>query len=338
MSKAVVAIDAMGGDFGPSVTVPGALLVASKSPNLHLILVGDEQVISNQLARFPRADRARIEIQHASEVVTMEDKIAVALRVKKDSSMRVSANMVKAGRAQAFVSAGNTGALMAVSRFVLKTHKGIDRPAILTALPTMTGHIQVLDLGANVDCSAVNLLEFAQMGSILAKAVDGKPSPKVALLNIGEEEIKGNEQIKGAAELIKQHPEINYTGFIEGDGIFRGEADVVVCDGFVGNIMLKTTEGVAKMIGQIIKDQIASNWYTKFAAALAFPIWKGVKRETDPGRFNGASLVGLKGIVIKSHGSADVNSFASAVALAAEEVEKDIPALIEQQFNPLSDM
>ena len=327
-----LAVDVMGGDFGASVTVPAALKIAAIAPDVCFMLVGDEAAILPFLEKIPDALRKRISIVHTSEFVTMDDKISVALRQKKRSSMRLAAEAVRDGQAQACISAGNTGALMAVSRFVLKTHPAIDRPAIMTALPTQRGHVHMLDLGANVDSEPAHLLQFARMGSLVAGALDGHASPRVALLNIGEEEIKGNDLIKQTHELLRNSG-LNYIGYIEGDGIFRGEAEVVVCDGFVGNIALKSSEGVAKMIAVMIKVQIKRNWLTKIVGALAYPIWRGLKSQMDPSRYNGASLVGLNGIVIKSHGGADISSFAHALEVAMLEVRKDIPGLISRRFS-----
>lgn len=331
MTGIAVAVDAMGGDFGPRVTVPASLVVLRENTSLRLTFVGDESLLSPFLAGISLGERARVQILHTTEVVTMDDKVAVALRQKKQSSMRLAINLVQAKTVDACVSAGNTGALMAVSRFVLKTHADIDRPAILATLPTMIGHVHMLDLGANVDSEPRHLLQFAQMGSIIAEVLDGIERPRVGLLNIGEEEIKGNEQIKQTDELLKAS-DLNYIGYVEGDGIFKGHADVVVCDGFVGNIALKTTEGVAKMMAGMIKAEINRNWLTKIAGLLAFPLWKGLKHNMDPGRYNGASLVGLTGIVVKSHGSADIASFAQAVRVAVKEVEKNVPALIHARL------
>ena len=329
--RITLAVDVMGGDHGPAVTVPASLQVLAESPDLQLFLVGDESLIQPLLAKASPALRARLHISHTAEFVTMDDKVATALRVKKQSSMRLAVNAVRDGAAQACVSAGNTGALMAVSRFVLKTHPGIDRPAIMTALPTLTGHVHMLDLGANVDSSPHDLLQFAQMGALVAEALDGHARPRVGLLNIGEEEIKGNDLIKQTNELLRAS-DLNYIGYVEGDGIFRGEAEVVVCDGFVGNIALKSSEGVAKMMSAKIKAQINRNLLTKFLGALAWPIWQGLRHELDPGRHNGASLVGLTGIVIKSHGSADASAFAHALRVAILEVEKGVPALLAGRF------
>jgi len=331
--RITLAVDVMGGDHGPAVTVPASLQVLAESPDLQLFLVGDESLIQPLLAKASPALRARLQIVHTTEFVTMDDKVATALRIKKQSSMRLAVNTVRDGEAQACVSAGNTGALMAVSRFVLKTHAGIDRPAIMTALPTATGHVHMLDLGANVDSGPEHLLQFAQMGSLVAEALDGHERPRVGLLNIGEEEIKGNDLIKQTNELLRASG-LNYIGYVEGDGIFRGEAEVVVCDGFVGNIALKSSEGVAKMMAAKIREQIDRSLLTRLVGALAWPIWKGLRREMDPGRYNGASLVGLTGIVIKSHGSADAASFAHALRVAITEVEKDVPGLIARRLSP----
>ena len=262
----------------------------------------------------------------------MDEKPSVAMRNKKDSSMRVSINLVKEKVADASVSAGNTGALMAISRFVLKTPVGIDRPAIVFNIPSMTGHCHLLDLGANVDCSAEQLYQFGLMGSILSKAVDGISAPRVGLLNIGTEEIKGGDVIKGAADLLRADPQINYIGFVEADGIFEGEADVVACDGFAGNVALKACEGTARMFAQFIREGINQNLLTKLSGLTFLPVLSGLKKKLDPGEYNGGTMIGLRGVVIKSHGSADRASFATAIRLAALEVEKNIPHLIEDGF------
>ena len=322
-----LAVDAMGGDFGPCVTVPAALSILRENPRLIVILVGQEALIQPYLKDLNPQLASRVNIVHTDEMVTMDDKVAVALRNKRHSSMRLAINLVHEKKAQACVSAGNTGALMAISRFVLKTHTSIDRPAIMTALPTQKGHCHMLDLGANVDSEAHHLVQFAHMGSVVAQALEGIERPTVALLNIGEEEIKGNDLIKQAHQLLKASS-LNYIGYVEGDGIFKGEADVVVCDGFVGNIALKTTEGVAKMMASFIKEEIQRNWLTKITGVIAYPIWKGLKKRMDPGSYNGASLVGLTGIVVKSHGSADIASFAQAIRVAMKETEQDVPSLI----------
>lgn len=321
-----IALDAMGGDFGAQVIVPAAFEALSRHDELHLILVGDETILKSHAKDHPR-----LSIRHASQQVEMNESPSKAVRFKKDSSMRVAIDLVKNGDAQACVSAGNTGALMATAKFVLKTLPHIDRPAICTVLPTMIGHTHVLDLGANVDSSAEHLMQFAVMGSVLSMAVDNNPAPKVGLLNIGEEEMKGNEQVKEAARLLSQ-TSVNYIGFVEGDDIYKGKADVVVCDGFVGNIALKTSEGVAKMITQFLKEEFSKNWLTKLSALIAMPVMKNLRKRIDPRRYNGASLLGLQGIVIKSHGGADVLAFRYAIEEAIVEVQKNVPSKISDQL------
>ena len=272
-----ISLDAMGGDIGPQVTVSAALHIVKRHQDLNLILVGDKDKLEQTVQELGGAVNERLSIVHASQVVTMDELPSQALRGKKDSSMRIAINLVKEGIADACVSAGNTGALMATARFVLKTLPGIDRPAICTILPTMKGHTHVLDLGANVDSSAEHLLEFGVMGSVLTIAVDNIAKPTVGLLNIGEEEIKGNERVKEAARLFQQS-NLNYIGYIEGDGIYLNPADVVVCDGFVGNVMLKTTEGVAKMFAAQLKNEFKRNTFTKLAALLSLPVLKNFRK------------------------------------------------------------
>jgi glycerol-3-phosphate acyltransferase PlsX len=327
-----IAIDAMGGDFGPPVTVPAALAVLGQYPHLHLILVGAEAVLQQAL-QSQSYDRKRLNVLHASQQVAMDEPPSHALRGKKDSSMRVAINQVKDGAAQACVSAGNTGALMATARFVLKTLPGIDRPAIISTFPTINPNknLRMLDLGANVDSSPENLLQFAVMGSVLASALENIANPKVYLLNIGEEEIKGNEQVKQAAALLSINKSINYMGFIEGDALQSGEADVVVCDGFVGNVTLKTTEGVARFIAKIMKEAFQRNLYTKMLGMLVKPILKSFSKRIDPARYNGACFIGLKGVVIKSHGSANVKAFSRAIEEAMINAEKNVPERIRHE-------
>lgn len=326
-----IALDAMGGDHGPHVVVPAALSVLRTEPDLNLILVGDQEVLAKEIGLHKPDVGSRLSVQHASQVVEMDERPSSALRGKKDSSMRVAINLVKSGEAKACVSAGNTGALMATSRFVLKTLPGIDRPAIISTLPTSKGHTHMLDLGANVDSSSDVLFQFAVMGSVLAQAVDGISNPTVGLLNIGEEEIKGNEVVKEAARLLAAS-DINYYGYVEGDDIFKSTVDVVVCDGFVGNIALKTTEGVATMISHFLKQEFKRNVFTKLSAMIALPVLNALKKRIDPRRYNGASLVGLQGIVIKSHGGADAFSFANAIKEAITEVHNAVPEKIAQQL------
>lgn len=324
-----IALDAMGGDHGPSVVVPAALQVLSETPHLHIVLVGDEEVLKAELASRNSQTSAQLSIHHASQQVAMDEKPSVALRTKKDSSMRVAINLVKDGQAQACVSAGNTGALMATARFVLKMLPGVDRPAIISTLPNIKGVTHMLDLGANVDTSAENLFEFAVMGSVLTSAVENIDAPTIGLLNIGEEEVKGNERVKEAARILAES-DLNYVGFVEGDDIFKGTVDVVVCDGFVGNISLKTTEGVAKMISHFLREEFKRNLFTKLAAMVAMPVLNALKRRIDPRRYNGASFVGLQGIVIKSHGGADELAYASAIREAIVEVNKNVPERISK--------
>jgi glycerol-3-phosphate acyltransferase PlsX len=324
----------MGGDHGPDVVIPAALSALKKHPNAKFVLVGDKDTLSFHLQKHGVAEDPRLQIHHASQKVEMDELPSQALRGKKDSSMRVAINLVKEGAASACVSAGNTGALMATARFVLKTLPGIERPAIVTALPTMAGHTYVLDLGANVDSSAAHLVQFAVMGSVLAELVDGKPNPTVGLLNIGSEEIKGNERVKEASRLLEQ-TDLNYQGYVEGDGLYHGEVDVLVCDGFVGNVALKASEGVAHMIRHYLRESFTRNWLTKLAGLIASPVLKHFRRELDPRAYNGANLIGLQGIVIKSHGGADAFAFANAIDIAIVEAEKDVPRNISKHLEVL---
>jgi len=326
-----IALDAMGGDFGPQVTVPAAINALRHHPDVHLVLVGLQEEIERELSRHGRPPDHRLAIQHASEVVGMDEPPADALRKKKDSSMRVAINQVKLGTAQAAVSAGNTGALMATARFVLKTLPGIDRPAIITALPTLHGHVHVLDLGANVDSSPEQLLQFAMMGSLLVGAVEHKQAPRVGLLNVGTEDIKGSETVKKTDELLRASG-LNYTGYVEGDEIYTGHSDVIVCDGFVGNVALKTSEGLARMISQFMKEEFKRNPFAMLAGLVALPVLRAFRKRVDPRRYNGASLVGLNGIVIKSHGGTDKLGFETAIRVAIEEVKNRVPQLIGQKL------
>jgi glycerol-3-phosphate acyltransferase PlsX len=336
LTNTTIAIDAMGGDHGPSVTVPAAVEVLAKYPHLHLILVGDASALEKILGTHTY-DTQRLIVKHASQQVEMDEPPTQALRNKKDSSMRVALNLVKEEQAQACVSAGNTGALMATARFVLKTLPSIDRPAIVSTFPTLNGEkkLRILDLGANVDSTVENLFQFAVMGSVLSSAIDNIENPKVCLLNIGEEEIKGNELVKQTAQLLTKTPYINYAGYIEGDEIFTGEADVVVCDGFVGNVALKASEGVAIFIQKLIKRAFLQNIFTRFAGLLAMPILRIVIKRADPARYNGATLIGLQGIVVKSHGRANSSAFAHAIEEAVLEVEKNIPQRIRHEVERL---
>ena len=329
-----IALDAMGGDHGPAITVPGALAALRSQPDLNLVLAGQRAVLEKELARHHGTEDARLRIQHASEVVGMDEPPAQALRGNNDSSMRVAINLVKSGEAQAVVSAGNTGALMATARFVFKTLPGIDRPAIITALPTIHGHVHVLDLGANVDSTPEQLLQFGIMGTLLVGAVEHRERPSVALLNVGTEAIKGNEVVKLADELFRASA-LNYHGYVEGDEIYTGNVDVIVCDGFVGNVALKTSEGLAHMISQFMKEEFKRNPLAMLAGLAALPVLKAFRRRVDPRRYNGASLVGLNGIAIKSHGGTDAIGFENAILVAVEEVRNQVPQIIGERLASL---
>ncbi len=326
-----VAIDCMGGDHGVRVTVPAAVEWSRRDAQCRFLLVGLEDVIRAELARAGVAAGDRLQVRHASEIVTMDEPPANALRGKKDSSMRVAIDLVKSGEAQACISAGNTGALMAISRFVLKTLPGIDRPAIASMLPTAKGHTHILDLGANVDCTAEHLLQFAVMGAELVSSVEHKPRPTVGLLNIGEEDIKGNEVVKNAAALLRESG-LNFYGNVEGDDIYKGTTDVVVCDGFVGNVALKTSEGLAQMLGNYLREEFGRNLLTKLAGLIAMPVLNAFKKRVDHRRYNGASLLGLRGVVIKSHGSADIFGYGFAIEHAISEVRTDVLAHITERM------
>lgn len=320
-----IAIDCMGGDHGLRVSLPAVKLALQQFPDLKFVLFGDESQISAQLGACP-ADR--IEIVATSQVVLMSDRPSVAIRRKSDSSMRVAINYLQEGRVDAVVSAGNTGALMAMGCLVLDTLEGIERPAICTPLPTERGHCYLLDLGANVDSSAAQLHQFAMMASALSRVVDGNSSPRVALLNIGDEDIKGNEQVQLAAERLQADDSLNFVGFIEGDAIFSGDADVVVCDGFVGNVALKVCEGTAARIADIVLDQFTRSLFSRLVALLARPVLKRIYRILDPQQYNGASLLGLRGVVVKSHGDSTPEGFARAIGRARSEVRGDVLTLI----------
>lgn len=336
MREITVAIDVMGGDHGPHVTIPAAVKCMAGNDSLNIILVGPQDVIESQLKASHAKPGPRLSIRHAPEVVAMDESPALALRNKKNSSMRIAIDLVKSGQADACVSAGNTGALMATARFVLKTLPGIDRPAIATFMPSLKGPVLMLDLGANVDCTAEHLFQFALMGSMLSSVVKHRERPTVGLLNIGEEEIKGNEVVKAAAELIRASQLINFYGNIEGDDIYKGTTDVVVCDGFVGNVALKSSEGIAKMIATLIRKEFRRNILTKIAGLIALPVMNAFKRQVDPRRFNGATLLGLRGVVVKSHGGADRFAFEHAIEAAAEEVQGNVLKRISDQLHQLN--
>ncbi|MCY1277549.1 Phosphate acyltransferase [compost metagenome] len=324
----------MGGDYGPHCIVPACISFLAEHPSPQLVLVGHAPLLEELTARLPAADRQRLHIHHASEVIAMDERPSQALRGKPDSSMRIALEMVRDGTAQACVSAGNTGALMALSRYLLKTLPGIDRPAMVTAVPTETGSCHLLDLGANVDCSAEHLYQFAVMGAVAAEAL-GKEWPRVALLNVGTEDIKGNQQVKLAANLLQKAKGLNYIGYIEGDGLYRGLADVVVCDGFVGNILLKSSEGLAAMIASRLETLFASSLPARAVGLVAMPLLRRLRADLTPAQHNGASFLGLQGIVVKSHGSAGEDGFKSALRRALVEVRENLPQRLHGRLEHL---
>jgi len=333
--RLTIALDAMGGDHGPGVVVPAAVRFLRRTKDTALILVGNESDIRSHLKGPDCGDR--LQTRHASEEVAMDELPSKALRNKKDSSMRVAIDLVKSGEANACVSAGNTGALMATARFVLKMLPQVDRPAIITAVPSVDGRTYMLDLGANVDCTAEHLFQFAVMGSELVRAVDAISAPKVGLLNIGEEESKGNEQVKQAHELLAS-TRLNYVGYVEGDDIYLGGVDVVVSDGFVGNVALKSSEGVARLVRHFLTQSFRRTWLTRLSGLAALPILRDFRKRFDPRHYNGASLLGLRGIVIKSHGGAHELAFENAIHIAQKEIHCNIPERIAQQVaNHLGD-
>jgi phosphate acyltransferase len=330
-----IALDCMGGDHGAHVTVPAAASFLSHNPEAGVILVGEEKIVRAEMKRAGLLSDPRARVQHASEVVAMDEAVAVALRSKRDSSMRVAVDLVKSGDADACVSAGNTGALMAISRFVLKMLPGVERPAIASMMPTRRGRTCILDLGANVDCSAVDLLQFAIMGAVLFGVVAQVERPSVGLLNIGEEEIKGNEVVKQAGELLKGSG-LNFFGNVEGDDIYKGTTDVIVCDGFVGNVFLKSSEELARMLRDYLREEFTRNWFSKLCSLIALPVINHFRRRVDPRQYNGASLLGLRGIVVKSHGSADSFAFEVAVNRAWDEARSGIIQRISQRMPDLA--
>ena len=325
-----ISVDAMGGDFGPKITVPASLNFLKSHPDATITLVGNESIIKKFLKK-PIESFDRLSIIHTTQFVTMDESPQSALKNKKSSSMRLAINLVKEGGADAIVSAGNTGALMATGRFVLRMLPGIDRPAIASFLPNQKGTSCMLDLGANADCTSHHLTQFAIMGSILSSVISKKKKPSVGLLNIGSESIKGNEVTKETYELLKKS-HLNFYGNVEGNDIFKGTTDVVVCDGFVGNISLKTTEGLAKMFADFLGQEFKKNIGTKFLALFALPVLKAFKKRLDPRRYNGAAFLGINGIVVKSHGSADAFSFEHALMTAYEEANSKMIAKISKQL------
>ncbi len=329
-----LALDVMGGDYGPRSSLPAAVKAVNSIDNLSLILCGNESLISSELKKLDSLSHPKLIIHHCSEVVNNDDLPSVALRTKKDSSMRIALDLVKAGRAQACISAGNTGALFSMAHFVLKTLPGIKRAALISTIPTQTPKpVYLLDLGANITCDAETLFQFALMGSVVAEESQNITSAKVSLLNMGIEEIKGHGCIKEAAKLMQQSEHINYTGYSEGSDIFAGKADVIVCDGFVGNVALKTCEGLAQLIMHKLKKALNKSLFNKFLAFLLFPVLKKLYKRVNPDQYNGASLVGLRGIVVKSHGNASKKAFLVAINEAVREVERQLPEKIQNKFN-----
>ena len=334
-----IAIDAMGGDFGPEITVPAAIDFLNKRSKVthKIILVGLEDQIKATINKFGGdmlVEKGLLRFQHASQIVEMDEAPALAIKRKKDSSMRVAINLVKEGQAQAAVSAGNTGALMATARFVLKTIDGIYRPAIISSMPCQdpSKTMHMMDLGANVDSTPEMLVEFAVMGSVLTEYVDNKKEPSVALLNIGAEEIKGSEKVKKASQLLAKSG-LNYVGYVEGNEIYTSKVDVIVCDGFEGNVALKSSEGTAKMLIEVLKEEFSRNLFTKFLALLSKPVLKAFKKRLDPRRHNGATLIGLKGIVVKSHGGADRLGFLTAINEASKQSDMDVVNHISEEIS-----
>ncbi len=327
-----LAIDAMGGDHGIVITVPACCDFLEKHADVKIALVGNPESIQQALNKFPNAPLERIQIIGATEVVLMDDPIEIALRRKKDSSMRVAIELVKEGAADAVISSGNTGALMAISRYVLKTLDGVDRPAIATAIPNELGRgTTMLDLGANADCEPMHLLQFAQMANVMLQVVDGTQHPSIGLLNIGEEVIKGNEVVKQASELLRAS-NLNFYGNVEGNDIFKGTTDIVVCDGFVGNVVLKASEGLAKMMSGLIRQEFNRSLLTKLMALCSMVPLLRVRKRVDHRRYNGAVLLGLRGCVIKSHGSADIFAFGFALERAYEAAKNRMVERIAQAF------
>lgn len=333
MSHLTIALDIMGGDYGPRSSLPAAVESVMHNERLSLILCGNETLIRTELEKLDALQHPRLKIKHCSEVVNNDDKPSMALRSKKDSSMRVALDLVKSGEAAACVSAGNTGALFAMAYCILKMLPGISRPALITSVPTEKPNpVYLLDLGANVTACPETLFDFAIMGSVVAEQSQGLSNPSIGLLNIGAEEIKGHEGIKKAAELFEQCEKLNYIGYCEGTDIFKGKADVIVCDGFVGNIALKTCEGIAKMIIHKLNKTLKKSIFYRFAAILMFPVLKKLYKKMNPDQYNGASLVGLRGIVVKSHGNAKAPAFLAAINEAVREVEKQLPEKIQAKF------
>lgn len=336
MSNLTLALDVMGGDYGPQVTVPAALQALAIHPQLKIILVGDQTEISSRLKNLPSSIESRLDILHASEVVQMCDRPVFALRHRKQSSMRLALDLVRLGKADACVSAGNTGALMAIAKVLLKTLPGVDRPALVSRLPTSKNRpVYLLDLGANVSCDAEALFQFAIMGSVLCEAVEKLPHPRLGLLNVGIEEIKGNNQVQQAAQYLQDTPQVNYVGYVEGDEIYTGNLDVIVCDGFVGNITLKTSEGIARHLMKHLKKGLSTGFFERLLAKLLAAKIQKLFVQMNPDHYNGASLIGLRGVVVKSHGNADEQAFLRAINLATMEAQRRLPEMIKERLESI---
>ncbi|WP_372739562.1 phosphate acyltransferase PlsX [Neptunomonas sp.] len=335
LNRVTLSVDAMGGDFGPHVILPACLSALKRYPYLKILLIGEidqlESLLSKQ--RFAESIMSRLVLVPSGDSVSMDEKPSSAIRHRQNSSMGLAVKAVAEKQADACVSGGNTGALMAFGRLTLKMLPGIERPAIVASVPTMNGHCYMLDLGANVDCSAAHLLQFAIMASVMVEAVDNKPQPTIGLLNVGEEMVKGNEQVRLANDLVRQQQGLNYIGYVEGNDVFAGKADIVVCDGFVGNVTLKSSEGLARLISGKVRLGFTRNLYRRFLAMLARPVLKEIQVQLDPSRRNGATLLGLQGIVIKSHGSADQRCFGYALDRAIAEVLQNVPGRISERLS-----
>lgn len=333
LSNLTIALDIMGGDHGPLITLPAAISAVRQFPHLTLILCGDKFLIQPELEKYKAENHPRLRLEHCSQIVGMSEKPIAALRSKKDSSMRKAIDLVEQGHADACVSAGNTGALLATAFYVLKTLPGIDRPALISALPSQDKHkVFLLDLGANINCDADSLVQYAVMGSVLAQEVEGIQRPKVALLNVGEEQGKGNDKVRQASQRLTTIKDINYIGFVEGNDIFQNKADVVVTDGFVGNVALKASEGLGKLILNEVKRVASRNLVMKILAKLALPLLKKIYARVNPDQYNGASLIGLRGIVVKSHGNASSDAFLYAIKEAMREVSRQVPEKIKHKI------
>lgn len=331
-----IAIDVMGGDVGPEVIIAAALRCTGAHPDLELDLVGDRLLIEKMIGDR-QADLERISVCHAPQVVEMGEKPALALRHKRQSSMHLAIGKVKSGEVDACVSSGNTGALMAIGRYLLKTLTGIDRPAIIKAMPSTRGRCYLLDLGANINCEVENLIQFAAMGSLMCGALENIANPRVGLLNIGEEQIKGGEQINVTAGLLRDNAFLNFIGFVEGDAIYQSGADVIVCDGWVGNVALKTSEGLAKFVAHLIQDAFGQNVATRTAAWIANPVLNKLRNKLEPEQYNGATMLGLQGVVVKSHGNTTEEGFYNAIEVAIREAEQDVPNLIASRLDEILD-